>query len=174
MGSIKLHAKKHPLYSTLDHSHISSGASFPGTPSDGDIYYHTTKKMLFCYDGGRTKWLSITRDAYTLGRSPVTGDSNASLRIGTAHTSSASGIHLPRDGTIVAATVKNENSVTRDIQIKINNSTVSTVSLTAVSEATDDAINQDFSAADELQVYAKVAAGEDMTNLIVMVEVAWR
>lgn len=34
---------------------IDSGSSFPGSPTTGDLFYHTTHNILFYYDG--TRWL---------------------------------------------------------------------------------------------------------------------
>jgi hypothetical protein len=36
-------------------SGVASGSSFPGTPTTGDLFFHTTYDMLFEYDG--TRWL---------------------------------------------------------------------------------------------------------------------
>ena len=36
-------------------SGVDSGTSFPGTPSSGDLFFHTTHDVLFTYDG--TRWI---------------------------------------------------------------------------------------------------------------------
>lgn len=39
-------------------SGISSGTSFPGSPSDNDLFYRTDRDLFYFYDG--TRWLTVT------------------------------------------------------------------------------------------------------------------
>lgn len=51
---------------------IDSGTSFPGSPSDNDLFYHETNDLLYFYDG--TRWLTTTLYEHHLGTvSNVTG-----------------------------------------------------------------------------------------------------
>lgn len=43
---------------------ISTGTSFPGSPSDNDLFYRTDLDMLFFYNSASTHWLSV--NLYTL------------------------------------------------------------------------------------------------------------
>ena len=40
---------------------ISSGTSFPGTPSDNDLYYRTDRDLLYYYNLGATNWLTVNQ-----------------------------------------------------------------------------------------------------------------
>jgi len=38
---------------------ISAGTSFPGSPSDNDLFYRTDRDVLYFYDNAGTRWLSV-------------------------------------------------------------------------------------------------------------------
>lgn len=40
-------------------SGLRSGTSFPGSPSDGDLFYRTDRDVLYFYKSAITKWLSV-------------------------------------------------------------------------------------------------------------------
>jgi hypothetical protein len=42
-------------------SGLRSGTSFPGSPSDGDLFYRTDTRILYEYDSTSTHWLSVNR-----------------------------------------------------------------------------------------------------------------
>jgi len=155
---------------------IEAGTSFPGSPSDGDIFNRTDLDMVFRYDGGRTKWLSEHSEILACGRGVVSDIIDAYCGVGNAPMSATSGFRMPRNGTIVAVTVENQSTVTRTIDFRVNNSAVNRVqlSLTAAKGGKVVNANQDFSADDILQTLALIAAGNSMSNLIATVEVKWR
>jgi len=39
----------------------ASGTSFPGSPSDGDLFYRTDRRIMYEYDLASTSWLSLDR-----------------------------------------------------------------------------------------------------------------
>ena len=41
-------------------SGITSGTSFPGSPSDRDLFYRTDRDLLYFYDLANTRWLTVT------------------------------------------------------------------------------------------------------------------
>jgi hypothetical protein len=155
---------------------VQKGTSFPSSPTDGDLFNRTDLDMVFRYDGGRSKWLSEHSETFVCGRGSVLAVADVYAGIGSAVMSSASGLRMPRNGTIVAVTVENQNTVTRTIDYRVNNSAVNRVqlALTAAKGGKDTSANQDFSADDLLQVLALAAAGNGMTDLIATIEVKWR
>lgn len=155
---------------------IEAGTSFPGTPSDGDIFNRTDLGMVFRYDATRVKWLSEHSEMFTCGRGTVAEGSDTYCFVGGATMSSTNGIRMPRNGTIIAVTVQNLNTVTRTIDYRVNNSAVNRVqlALTAAVGGKDIAANQDFSADDLIQVLALLAAGNAMAEIIATIEVKWR
>lgn len=42
-------------------SGLRSGTSFPGSPSDGDLFYRTDRDILYFYKSSISKWLSVDR-----------------------------------------------------------------------------------------------------------------
>ena len=60
---------------------ISSGSSFPGSPSDNDLFYHTGHDLLAFYDG--TRWLSTTEyelSAFMNGAAGQTADASVYIK----------------------------------------------------------------------------------------------
>lgn len=158
---------------------IEKGTSFPISPVSGDTFYRTDVDMLFYYDGSRSKWLSVNTSTYTCGRSTVLKNISAYLLVGDSVQSSTEGFLLPRNGTIISASIDNSVSVTstRDTEIRVNNSEVNkaTLSLTLGNKSVSlDNINQDFSADDRLQVIILSNSTDTLNNVIVTIEVAWR
>jgi hypothetical protein len=47
-----------------------SGSSFPGSPSSGQFFHHTTRRLDYFYDG--TRWLSTKLDTLPIGYSSTT------------------------------------------------------------------------------------------------------
>jgi len=50
----------HDVYATTDHQKISMGSTFPATPVDGELFYHTATHGLFIYDGNVGMWRPAT------------------------------------------------------------------------------------------------------------------
>ena len=48
-------------------SGLRSGTSFPGSPSDGDLFYRTDRRILYEYVSAVTKWLSLDRKYVPFG-----------------------------------------------------------------------------------------------------------
>ena len=155
---------------------VPSGTSFPGSPSDGDLFNRTDLDMVFRYDGGRTKWLSEHSEMFICGRGTVNPLVDVYGIVSGAAMSSTNGIRMQRNGTIVSVTVQNLNSVTRTIDYRVNNSVVNRVQLALAAAVGGKATNadQDFSADDLIQVLALIAAGNAMAEMIATFEVKWR
>lgn len=52
---------------------VNSGTSFPGSPSNNDLYYRTDRDILYFYDSGSSSWLSVNIYYVT----PTVGDGGA-------------------------------------------------------------------------------------------------
>lgn len=158
---------------------IEKGTSFPISPLSGDTFYRTDVDILFHYDGSRSKWLSINTSTLTCGRSTVDKNVSSYMLMGDSVQSSTEGFLLSRNGTIISASVDNSVSLTstRDTEIRINNSVVNKATLLLTSGNKSvllNNINQDFNSGDRLQVLVLLNNTDTLSNVIVMVEVAWR
>lgn len=49
----------------------ASGTSFPGSPSDGDLFYRTDTRILYEYDLSSLQWLSVDRKYVSMGPGDV-------------------------------------------------------------------------------------------------------
>ena len=52
-------------------SGLRSGTSFPGSPSAGDLFYRTDRRIMYEYDVTTTHWLSLDRKYLTLGAAAI-------------------------------------------------------------------------------------------------------
>jgi hypothetical protein len=90
---------------------------------------------------------------------------------------STEGLNMPRNGTILSVTVDNSNVITRNIQLRVNNSAANKIDanlVTSKSVIVDDT-NLDFSSGDIIQVGAfPNGVANALSNVIVIFEVAWR
>jgi hypothetical protein len=150
-----------------------SAFSFPRTEpitNVGDILYYE--------DTTRGKFLSITRE--TLFYSHDSAD-NEYVRPGGLDTPSVdSGIEMTFQGTIVnVAAHAGGGDVSKSFEIRRNNVATPLYTFSFPGFASpnisfsDGTVNVDFIAGDHLQVFA-VAAGSATTDIVVLLEVAWR
>lgn len=159
---------------------ISSGTIFPSAPTGGTLYYRTDVDLLFQYDYNRSKWITVDSHTLTCGRSSVTAGGTTYMRVGDATQSSTSGFKMIRNGTIIAASVENNNSLTaaRNIEIRVNNSVVNKVTMTILIGTTGvvvDNANLDFSVGDLIQVVTTSGlTGSALGNPIVTIDIAYR
>jgi hypothetical protein len=135
---------------------IERGTTFPSNPQGGDVFYKTDREAIYHYDDSRSKWLTIKTLLYSCGRSNIQKNVSAYLEVGDAIQSSTNGFIMTHDGTILSATADNANIMvtSRDIEIRVNNSTTNRVLLTipaASKSITTITANQDFSAGDVIQ-----------------------
>jgi len=152
-----------------------AGSSFPYPPLDGDLYYHTTKKMLFGYDAGRILWLSVARELIQFGRATLASNVQGFLGLDRFNFNPNSGLMMVRDGVITSVSIRNEGNITRTIAVRVNNGDVIDVSLAGVSQRVVDPANHNFAAQDRISVFVDSAvAGNDLTRCSALIEVAWR
>ena len=159
---------------------IGSGITFPGSPTGGTLYYRTDVNLLFYYDYSRSKWLTVEQHTLTCGRATITAAGTTYMRVGDATQSSVVGFRMIRNGTIVGTSINNTNSLTvaRNIEIRVNNSTVNKVTMTMLTGFTGSNLNNanlDFSIGDLIQVVAVAATtGAALDNAMVVVDIAYR
>lgn len=156
---------------------VQKGSSFPSNPSNGDMFFRTDLNMVFQYDSTRTKWLSSDRQIFTCGKNSVVAGTTGYMGIADLTFTSTEGFIMPRNGTITSVNYRNANTVTRNIEFRVNNSTTNRVvlTLTAATSGSNLAVNLDFNANDIIQVVAIAgAAGNTVARSIAEFEVAWR
>lgn len=109
----------HALYALADgtrgayellHDSEVLGSSFPGTPSDGDIFYHTTHQEWFTFVSAQSAWFG-EEHLTTFGRGAVSL-SAVYLRGPDAPASAARGIQIPYDIAITRFTGNWTTSIT--------------------------------------------------------------
>ena len=100
-------------------SGISSGTTFPGTPSDGDFFYRTDLDHLFRYDAGRTKWLG-EQDLEIAGRNGFLAVNSYLRRIDGMAMSASLGTYIPYDITITGITFVKGNANSGTIEVRRN------------------------------------------------------
>ncbi len=158
---------------------VSSGTVFPSPPTGGTLFYRTDVDLLFNYDDSRSKWITTDSITFNCGRSSIQKNVSAYMYVGNAPQTSTSGFIMKHNGTILSASADNDNvmGADRDIEIRLNNSTVNKVVLTisngTKSESTNSS-NQDFSEGDIIQVIGLANGSTDFSGLIVTFDVAWR
>lgn len=125
--------------------------------------------VLYSYDDTRNKWLSI--DQPNVSYQARLGDGNY-LATG-YHADINAGYLAVRDGTILAVAANGgKGNQSKGFEIRVNGTSQGTFSLTA-GEHTDDTLDIDFSAADNLQVYC-AATGTPVRSPRVNLMIAWR
>ena len=166
-------------FTFTDGGGILSGSTFPSSPEGGTIFYRTDLEQLYHYDDSRSKWLTVTTSLYNCGRGTIQKNVSAYMYVGTAAQSSTEGFYMKQNGTIIAVSIDNGNTMgsNRLIEVRVNNSTTNRVQMTMTTgtkSVSTDTANQDFSEGDIMQVIGVSNGGTDFTNINVVIEVAWR
>lgn len=104
---------------------ISSGTSFPGSPSNNDLFYRTDRDLLYFYDG--TRWLTVQQfetgpgwveaaaplaATATLARWPVRADYGTYLERWNIKTFQTNGTPASNNMSVVLARVTSANAAT--------------------------------------------------------------
>lgn len=156
-----------------------SGDTFPSSPSGGDLFYRSDISQMFSYDPIRGKWLSMDKATYVCGRNRANGNTTVYMNIGDSAMSSITGLSMPRNGTIIAVSLDNDNITTanRTLDIRVNNSTTNRVQLTVTTGNKGASLvdgDQDFNAGDILQAVLLANNSDRFDDVLVTFEVAWR
>jgi hypothetical protein len=155
---------------------IQKGTVFPLNPVSGDTFYYLTDNLVYHFDGLRSKWLSIATKTFQFGRNNLAANTAGYLGFADFFHSSTNGILMPKNGTIIKASLLNNNTITRSVQIRINNSATIMVdiSLTAQNTRIINNANLNFNSGDFMNVYVATSAGNVINGTNCLVEVAWR
>ena len=153
---------------------MPSGTVFPGSPSDGDLFYLTTMSMPFQYDSTRGKWLSMSKQTLDWGTSSADG------KYYNIHGAAASqsGYLMPRAGTVISLTYKiASGNLTKPVELRRNNgawsSTLSDYSFTPVAGTYSNVtLNLNFASGDYIQVFSP-SNGVPARDAVVMIEIAY-
>lgn len=129
--------------------------------------------ILCCYDGTRSKWLSVQRIYLTFGRKGQTSNQYLPFAAGNLP-SNNSGYRIPRNATIVSISGQLDSAGTVDFRLRSNDNAanISTLSLSSSTGGQDNTINVDTSQGDFLQMYSDNATAVE--DPMVIVEVAYR
>ncbi len=149
---------------------------FPDVSTGGAMFFRSDLNQMFVYDETRTKWLSIDRATYNAGSNRINSGTTGYMDVGQGTMSSATGFRMPKNGTILSASVQCRNNVgtARDMSVRIND--VSAYWITASgnpgggSGIDGDA---DFSKDDVIQLVLE-STGSTMRDIQASFEVAWR
>lgn len=139
--------------------------------SDGQI---DNKGGILCvYDGTRSKFLSIARPVYCFGRAGTTWDQYLNFFVGYLASNNA-GLRMVRAATIVSLTAQLDASGSCTFYIRKNDSatTVTSLTISGSTNATDTTLNVDLSAGDFLQCYINSVG--TTYDPVILVELAWR
>jgi hypothetical protein len=139
--------------------------------SDGQIA--SSNGITYVYDGYRTKWLSTNRQYLTSGKGGNSKD--IYLRTVDNIATSATGLRMIRNGTIVGMVGQTTGVSTWSFQVRKNGvlAPIASITITAATGGSSSLINVDFSAGDVLQFYANTA-GINIVSPVCITEVAWR
>lgn len=154
----------------------NKGVLFPTSPDNGDLYFRTDVDLLFYYDQGRSKWLTINSHTYNCGRNSLPGNVGGYFGISDVIFNSTTGFIMPRNGTIISVSFTNDNTITRLIDFRVNNSTSNRYRLSLNNESSNFNlnVNLNFSQGDIIQVGSVSSIGNDIDNGIATFNVAWR
>jgi hypothetical protein len=152
---------------------LPQGSTKPTSPADGDLWYDNSsgERVLYVYDGNRSKWLSSSE--YTLQWGHDNADGQLLRGPGVIFPGSGTGVLIPHDCTIVRITAHQRTGpATKQIDVLVNGSSVLNFSLSSdvyKSNTVDQDINED----DELWVEAD-SAESSSSDLTVVLWIAWR
>lgn len=128
--------------------------------------------ILYAYDTGRSKWLSVDRVSYTAARKG--NATNIYMRVMDGIATSETGVRMLRDGTIVGIFAQTDSSASWTFEVRRGGSVIESLVIAAATGGQDTSsvnINADVSAGDEIQFYCN---GTAVPTPVGGIEVAWR
>jgi len=142
------------------------------TPADGDLYWNTVLKMQMCYDGSRSKWLSVNTAQFAFGRSGNTGAGAYYRGVGNGSMSSTRGRNAEYNGTVVSLTYTRADVDAATFEAVADGVTVGSVPSSATS-GKDLTLDGDFSA-DQVLAARNQSGGNVTNNVQGWIVVRWR
>ena len=127
--------------------HYGASATNPTspTPQAGDKYYNTEINHEMCYDGSRSKWLSVATFCEGCGKNGSTKDGDYYKRYNGMSLSSTTGSHV-QTGTIIRIGYTTEKSSKHTFEVLVNGDVVVSLYSNGASAAFNDELNGDFKA----------------------------
>lgn len=129
--------------------------------------------ILYCYCDTRSKWLSVDRKFLIFGRQGVTKVQYLPFSAGNMP-SNNSGLRMVRNATIVSLSAQLDSSGTGTFNILKNDAAgvVTSLAISAATNAGDTTINVDLTVADFLQ--CKMSSDAGVEDPLLIVEIAFR
>jgi hypothetical protein len=164
----------------FNYPQIQKGATFPVTPSNGDLFYYLTDNIVYYYDANKIKWLSVETTTLLLGRATIGQNTSGYFGVADAVHSSTTGIIMPKKGTIISASIDNVNNMgaARNIEIRVNNSTTTKLTITLPSGSKSVNVtngNVNFNTGDYINAIAlSNGTAPALSNASLLIKVAWR
>jgi|APSaa5957512535_1039671.scaffolds.fasta_scaffold04727_2 hypothetical protein len=131
------------------------------TPADGDSYWNSVLKMQMCYDGGRSKWLSVNTSELAFGRNGNTGDGAYYRGTGNGSFSATRGRNAEYNGTVVSLTYTRADTDAATFEAVADGVAIGTVASSALG-GKDLTLDGDFTADQVLG--ARNQTGGNVTN----------
>ena len=131
-----------------------TAAPTTGLGAATQIPFTSINNVASLYDKVRVKWLSIYRHVYTFSGRDAGNNSNEYARAGLG-TSNVAGIRLMRNMTLTGISAQAGASATWNVRVRRNGvvTNLASLALTAVAGAQDGAVNVDFLAGDNIEVF---------------------
>lgn len=127
--------------------HYGASATDPTspTPQAGDKYYNTAINHEMCYDGSRSKWLSVATFCEGCGRNGSTKDGDYYRRYNGMELSSTTGSYV-QTGTIIRIGYTTEKSSKHTFEVLVNGDVIASLYSNGASAAFNNELNGDFKA----------------------------
>jgi len=149
------------------------GAAAPGSPYDGQIWYDNTagERILYVYDGARTKWLSAHE--FALGWGHDSGDGELLKGYGIDVAGTGTGVLMPKDATITRISCRQRSGPDpKRFDILVNGASV--FNFNAVTNVyKNNSANIDLSENDNLWIEVD-STGTAAQDVAVILWLAWR
>jgi hypothetical protein len=144
------------------------------TPSDGDLYFNTTLKMLMFYDGSRSKWLSLNETVIIWARSGNTAGGSYFKAVDGITYSVNNGFYTEFNGTVVSMAYTRDDTDSAIFEVHSNGAFLAgaAIASTAVS-GSNTAIDADFTSSVVLGVYNNNISST-VTNCMGRFRLRWR
>lgn len=163
----------------------SFGTTPPSSPSDGDIWTDSDTMITYIFNGNYVNapvngiWVSGQRTTYLFGRLVADGNLGVYLYHSDFLVSSDTGILIPRPALITGITLRNANTVSRNLRI-IKNGLYSGTPIDTLILSSEKQNKKDISdyskkvdENDRLQLYLQPSTGNTMQRIIATVEMQW-
>lgn len=149
------------------------GSTLPTSPSDGQMFYDNSsgERILYIYDGTRSKWLSAQE--FTLQWGHDNADGELLRGSGVNNPGTGTGVLIPHDCTIVRITAHQRTGpTTKQVDVLVNGTSALNFDISS-DEYKSNTVDEDLNEDDELWV--EVDSAETGTrDVAVTLWLAWR